>query len=191
MWRTISFSDRQAIFDHLQTLSTPEHLIQLVASWHEGTNYNLVFRGETTSIRVGRGLRQGCKIAPLLWVTFMDLFLQQLAALVGFPWIMECLTIYADDVHVGCQFLSEFSLHTHLTNIGHALDVIERMKLFLVVLQVVYAVCIHGHKSKTNLEEGAPAYFQRSFHPHPTNPWIMHRIAVEEQRSLLGCGHQL
>ena len=153
MWRTISFSDRQAIFDHLQTLSTPEHLIQLVASWHEGTNYNLVFRGETTSIRVGRGLRQGCKIAPLLWVTFMDLFLQQLAALVGFPWIMECLTIYADDVHVGCQFLSEFSLHTHLTNIGHALDVIERMKLSLSYSKSFMLFAYTGTNPKPTLKK--------------------------------------
>ena len=129
--RAFDNADRQAIFDHLQTLQTPEQLIQLVSSWHEDTHYNLVFRGETTSIKVGRGLRQGCKIAPLLWVTFMDLFLQKLTPLVGIQWIKECITIYADDVHIGCQFNSVFSLQTHLTNIGLALDAIELMKLSL------------------------------------------------------------
>ena len=85
--RAFDNADRQAIFDHLITLRTPSHLVQLVASWHENTHYNLVFRGETTSIKVGKGLRQGCKIAPLLWVNFMDLFMQELALLVGSQWI--------------------------------------------------------------------------------------------------------
>ena len=129
--RAFENADRQAIFDHLITLRTPSHLVQLVASWHENTHYNLVFRGETTSIKVGKGLRQGCKIAPLLWVNFMDLFMQELALLVGSQWIQDCLTIYADDVHLGCQFRSTHELRTHLQNIGHALDVIERLKLSL------------------------------------------------------------
>lgn len=64
--RAFDCADRTAILDHLLALGTPPNLVQLVACWHENTNYNLVFRGDTTSIPVGRGLRQGCKIAPLL-----------------------------------------------------------------------------------------------------------------------------
>ena len=103
--RAFDNADRQAIFDHLIALGTPAHLVQIVASWHENTHYNLIFRGDTTSIQVGKGLRQGCKIAPLLWVAFMNLFMQELALLVGQQWIQDCLTIYADDVHLGCQVL--------------------------------------------------------------------------------------
>jgi len=55
----------------------------------------------------------------------------RLAILTGRQWIQENLTIYADDVHVGCLFMSARTLRVHLVNIGHALDVIESMKLSL------------------------------------------------------------
>ena len=129
--RAFDCADRTAILDHLIALGTPPNLVQLVACWHENTNYNLVFRGETTSIPVGRGLRQGCKIAPLLWVCYMDLFMSRLAIKTGRQWIQDNLTIYADDVHIGCRFMSASALKEHLINIGHALDVIESMKLSL------------------------------------------------------------
>lgn len=129
--RAFDCADRQAIFDHLIRLGTPSNLVQLAASWHEQTQYNLLFRGQTTAVPVGKGLRQGCKLAPLLWVSFMDLFLRTLAIKTGIQWIHDCITVYADDVHVGCQFRSKGELQTHLTNIGHALDVIESMKLSL------------------------------------------------------------
>ena len=62
--RAFDSADRCAIFEHLIQLGTPPNLVQLAASWHEDTHYNLSFRGTTTSIPVGKGLRQGCKLAP-------------------------------------------------------------------------------------------------------------------------------
>ncbi|CAL1139392.1 unnamed protein product [Cladocopium goreaui] len=129
--RAFDSADRRAIFEHLIQLGTPPNLVQLAASWHEDTHYNLSFRGATTSVPVGKGLRQGCKLAPLLWVSFMDLLLRQVAQITGYQWVHDCLTIYADDVHVGCLYRSKHELHTHLVNIGHTLDVIENMKLSL------------------------------------------------------------
>ena len=61
----------------------------------------------------------------------MDLLLRKVAHITGYQWVHDCLTIYADDVHVGCLFRSKHELHSHLENIGHTLDVIESMKLSL------------------------------------------------------------
>ena len=129
MTRAFDTACRSTICNHLHDLGTPEHLIQLVASWHENTHYNLVFRGSTTRVRVGKGLRQGCKIAPLLWIVFMDRFLHMLADKTGPDWITEVVTIYADDVHFGCAFRSPHEFRTHLINLGHALDCLESLGL--------------------------------------------------------------
>ena len=128
-----AFATVRIVKPFLITSSNLEHhpnLVQLAASWHEQTRYNLLFRGQTTSVPVGKGLRQGCKLAPLLWVSFMDLFLRTLATKTGLQWVYECLTVYADDVHIGCQYRSTRELHEHLVNIGHALDVIEKHENF-------------------------------------------------------------
>lgn len=129
MTRAFDSACRRTICDHLMDLGTPPHLVQLVASWHETTHYNLFFRGTTTKVKVGKGLRQGCKIAPLLWVIYMDRFLQMLAEKTGPAWIAATATIYADDVHFGCQYRSAREFHQHLTNLGHALDVLEKLQL--------------------------------------------------------------
>lgn len=129
MTRAFDTACRSTICNHLFDLGTPEHLIQLVASWHENTHYNLVFQGTTTKVRVGKGLCQGCKIAPLLWVIYMDRFLQMLAAKTGPEWIAEAVTLYADDVHFGCAFRSAQEFRTHLTNLGYALDCLESLQL--------------------------------------------------------------
>lgn len=150
--RAFDSADRRAIFDHLIQLGTPPNLVQLAASWHEDTHYNLSFRGATTSVPVGKGLRQGCKLAPLLWVSFMDLFLRQIATITGYQWVHDCLTIYADDVHIGCQFRSKHELQTHLVNIGHTLDVIENLKLSLSYSKSFMLIAYAGTNARVALK---------------------------------------
>ena len=43
----------------------------------------------------------------------------------------NCITIYADDVHVGCQFSSGHAFLVHLHNLGLVLDTLERLELQL------------------------------------------------------------
>eukprot|EP00435_Cladocopium_sp_Y103_P014102 s4865_g3.t1 len=122
---------RLLLFNHLRDIGLSDHLHLLVTKWHEGTHYNLQFQGQTTRIPVKIGLRQGCKIAPLLWVVFMDKFLHLLAPLTGVQWIEQALTLYADDIHAGCVYHSSLELATALKNFGHMLDTLESMQLQL------------------------------------------------------------
>ena len=131
MSRAFDCANRRLLMDHLLELGTPPDLVQLVASWHENTRYNISFQHGTSSVTVGKGLRQGCKIAPQLWVVYMDRFLRLLASHTGQQWIHDCITIYADDVHVGCSFTSPQEFITHLHNLGLVLDILEQLELQL------------------------------------------------------------
>ena len=125
MTRAFDSVDRPTLFTHLSTQEIPESLLVLLSKWHENTHYKLQFQGATTTIKVGRGLRQGCKAAPLLWLEYMDLFLDRLITHTGHDWVAQCVTLYADDIHVGCSFESEGALRTAVTNMGHLLDILE------------------------------------------------------------------
>ena len=70
---------RLTLFDHLRDLDTPMDLRNLLANWHSDTHYILTFQNQQIDVPVGRGVRQGCKIAPLLWVVYMDKFIRCLA----------------------------------------------------------------------------------------------------------------
>lgn len=123
--------NRAALFEHLVHLGTPENLLQLISTWHTDTHYNLIFNGKTTQIPVNVGLRQGCKAAPLLWVLFMDRFLQLLSTKVDATWITEAITLYADDIHVGTVFYSSAQYHDCLHKLGCVLDAVEELQLIL------------------------------------------------------------
>ena len=131
MSRAFDCANRTVLFDHLRDLGTPLNLLQIAASWHEQTQYCVQFQQQHSVVSVGKGLRQGCKIAPQLWVIYMDKFLAMLTPLTGSAWIAACLTIYADDVHVGCRFTSSLEFRVHLRNLGMVLDVLERLELQL------------------------------------------------------------
>ena len=105
---------RSILFQHLSTIHTPATLLCLIRTWHECTHYNLIFQGQTYPIPVGKGVRQGCKIAPHLWLAYMDKFLYELVLLTGPEWIQQSITLYADDIHIGCQFTSAQTLRLHL-----------------------------------------------------------------------------
>ena len=111
MSRAFDCANRRLLMDHLLELGTPPDLVQLVASWHENTRYNISFQHGTSSVTVGKGLRQGCKIAPQLWVVYMDRFLRLLASHTGQQWIHDCIT--------------------HLHNLGLVLDILEQLELQL------------------------------------------------------------
>ena len=122
---------RPRLFQHLKFLGTPEHLLHLITQWHIGTRYNLMHQGNTTSIDVNVGLRQGCKAAPLLWVLFMNHFLQQLTFHIDRNWINKAITLFADDIHVGTTFYSIEEYHRSRHRFGCILDVLENLKLEL------------------------------------------------------------
>ena len=59
---------------------------------------------------------QGCKAAPGPWNSFVVLFIHDLLNHVPLSWVQACLTIYADDCHIGTSFTSmEDFCHFHHT----------------------------------------------------------------------------
>ena len=123
--------DRPLLFQHLSDLQTPDYLLNLFSTWHIGTRYNIVFNGQATYTSVDTGLRQGCKAAPLLWILFMNKFLQLLSAKIDPMWLAKTVTLYADDIHLGAAFYSEQEFRQCLERFGYVLDAIEALKLTL------------------------------------------------------------
>ena len=144
--------NRPLLFDHLKDLHTPHPLLHLISSWHVGTRYNLVHNGRTTSVNVDTGLRQGCKAAPLLWVLFMNRFLQILMDKVGQQWIVENVTLYADDIHVGASFFSNTDFRHCLYCFGCVLDAIETLKPQLSYDKTYILLATTGSGQKKNLK---------------------------------------
>lgn len=98
--------NRCKLFARLRELHISDALINLLATWHEDACYFVQHEHTDSPIAVGKGVRQGCKAAPGLWNGFIVLMLHDLMAHTPFSWIQRCVTIYADDLHIGDSFVS-------------------------------------------------------------------------------------
>lgn len=150
--RAFDSADRTILVEHLHELHTPHSLLTIITHWHEGTRYNLVSPHDVSHVDVGVGLRQGCKIAPLSWLVYMSRLLCLLAPLTGEEWIRACMTLYADDIHVGCQFTSVSELDNHLRCMGHLLDCIEKIKLTLSYQKTFVIMASTGSNARSALK---------------------------------------
>ena len=73
-------------------------------SWHFEINYVISHMGHTARICAQKGLRQGCKLAPLLWTMALEQIHRELLAeedpLITAAWLQHSSTTYADDIHL-------------------------------------------------------------------------------------------
>ena len=76
-------------------------------------------------VLIERGVRQGCRAAPLLWTIFTVDLLRQLADLTDPTWVKSVLTLYADDIHAGQTIHDLSELDTYLCRIGVLFDLLE------------------------------------------------------------------
>ena len=87
---------RHCLLTALERISLPEDLISLILYIHDNAMMSFSKGSETASVRTGSGIRQGCGLAPLLWVAFtlllFDKFTQYLP--------INQITGFADDLHM-------------------------------------------------------------------------------------------
>ena len=76
-----------------------EPLAQAILDLHEVCKYSIAHRGRVQSINMRRGVRQGCTLAPLLWVVYSAYIAHHLSQELTSDWVAQHLTLYADDTH--------------------------------------------------------------------------------------------
>ena len=96
---------RQALFDYLSTLPIDQHVVHILTEWHSSTSYVILHDSAYHSTCTGRGVRQGCRVAPILWAAYMNLMFKRASDQVSVQWVKQVLTLFADDLHQGMIFL--------------------------------------------------------------------------------------
>ena len=176
---------RQQLFEHLDTLHDMPALTTLLAQWHSHTDYCVEQSGQSVLVPTGRGVRQGCRAAPLLWNVFLDQLFQRLAAKISPDWARKTVTAFADDIQ-GSIFRSRQQLLLELARIGMLLDALEAMGLTLSLEKSYILIEIagtHSRKIKSKLlkQEGAITFVEI-----PRADGSFSRIPVKRKADYLG-----
>lgn len=127
--RAFDMISREHLFTQLHKLQIQPQTVILLSLWHQETHYYLRCNDSDTPIQVGKGVRQGCRAAPMLWNVYMWLFLTELSLLVDPRWVVQCMNVFADDCQMGDEFRSYADLQTLLNNINQTLLLLQKFGL--------------------------------------------------------------
>ncbi|CAE7308330.1 unnamed protein product [Symbiodinium microadriaticum] len=108
---------RSKLYDGMCRLDLPQDLIHTLMAWHAEIRYTIRHADDQRTFRACHGIRQGCSVAPLLWLIFSHEVSCALEAKVGRDTIIRIPTIFADDYHMADAF-------TSLVAFEHLLDVV-------------------------------------------------------------------
>ncbi|CAE7830781.1 unnamed protein product [Symbiodinium sp. CCMP2592] len=123
----------------LRLAKVPTSVRELVICWHKGLTYHLTIQGMKARIPAGRGLRQGCRISPLVWSMATIVLLHELGDRIGdHHWVRAMITAFADDIHGGELITTTAQLDKLLINLGHLLDVLMDAELNINTLKSAF-----------------------------------------------------
>ena len=159
--RAFDCVDRAILVDHLHELHTPHALLTIITHWHEGTRYHIVSPHNRNSCGCWFRPTPGMQDCPIVVAGLHEQTAPHPGTLTGETWIRECMTLYADDVHVGCQFSTIQELDHHLQCMGHLLDCIERLKLTLSYQKTFVILAATGSNMKRVLSRAESSVLHR------------------------------
>ena len=77
--------NRQALATSLRGLGADENVTAAIISLLDTSRYHIISDQQHSSVGTTRGIRQGCKIAPMLWVAISTLLLERLGDALSGP----------------------------------------------------------------------------------------------------------
>ena len=109
----------------------PVQLRGQLLDFYRHLGYHLRFGDEHAVVRASRGVKQGCKVAPLLWSLTTGLLMRRLARRTSKAWLLRVLTAFADDLHLGQEVRSLEMLTLAVLRIGHLIEVLEEARMVI------------------------------------------------------------
>ncbi|CAE7250598.1 unnamed protein product [Symbiodinium natans] len=118
---------RHRLLEGMEHMNLPLSFIQIVMCWHHQAHYHINHDGTDRVVHATQGVRQGCAVAPLLWLIFSHLISAKLAAKIGYHATVNLLSIFADDYHCSGEFSSTHDLEVILSHIAVLLHTLADM----------------------------------------------------------------
>eukprot|EP00439_Symbiodinium_sp_Y106_P034225 s7578_g4.t1 len=122
---------RHRLLEGMHRMQLPPSFIQLVMCWHHNAHYHINHDGTDRVIHATQGVRQGCAVAPLLWLIFSHLISDTLAAKIGYQATVDLLSIFADDYHCSGEFQTVHELEVTLERIAALLHTLAEMGMLV------------------------------------------------------------
>ena len=140
---------RAKLFDSLVLCGISAPLHSLLRSIYSQTSFSFNHRGHSRTFETLRGIRQGCKAAPILWCCYAALILTRAAESMSWTWVMEHILMYADDILIYHIVHHQHDVPVFLKQVGQLFDILESHGMKINMTKTVAICRLLGSKIHT------------------------------------------
>ena len=137
---------RSRIMKALERAGAASDEAELLLQWHLSAEYHVPEATSNDHFHTTRGVRQGCKAAPLIWLCFSGLIMEALDSRNNAGWTSSHLTVFADDHHAGFVFRNEAELRQCLKEVAVLFAVLEEYGMSISTDKTVAIFTYRGTK---------------------------------------------
>ncbi|CAE7460642.1 pol [Symbiodinium sp. CCMP2592] len=145
--RAFDSIDRCLIAKSLEWAGVPTSLVEVIVGIHEAMRVSYAScSGEALSTATGRGLRQGCRLAPIIWACITGYLMSKLGPLLDQGELRPLLTLFADDTLGQWEIQCKEHLSMALTQVAFLLDFLKAHNLCANTEKSVILIKLAGAK---------------------------------------------
>ncbi|CAE7892707.1 unnamed protein product, partial [Symbiodinium necroappetens] len=160
--RAFDLADRCSIYSTLEKYQVPRAVIDVVQRLHTGAQFVYQAGAHSAAFVPTNGLKQGCKIAPCLWVWYTVALFDTLEERLSEAWVRHTPTMFADDCWAHWIIKSSSDLQRALKELQILLCTLEDYKMRInfsktaILLKLVGKQAQQALRDCTRLKQGIP-----------------------------------
>ncbi|CAE7773374.1 LINE-1 retrotransposable element ORF2 protein [Symbiodinium microadriaticum] len=153
--RAFDLTNRPKLFQALHDYQVPPAVIEVAQRLHFGSRFLYKAGNCRSSFVTSNGLKQGCKVAPCLWVWYTLALMDALDKQLPEGWVQTVLTLFADDCWASWLLYSLDDLRKALRELTVLLSTLEAFHMQINYGKTAVQICgqLPAHLTRVRNEE--------------------------------------
>ena len=188
--RAFDLTNRPRLFQALRDYQVPQAVIDVAHRLHFGSRFHYKAGSCRSSFVPTNGLKQGCKVAPSLWVWYTLALMDALDKQLPEGWVRNILTLFADDCWASWLLYSVEDLRRALRELTILLSTLEHFQMQINYGKTAVLLKFVGKQAKQRMEchtYASPSMAMNASFPSKRNmsTWAPKLHTTTPRRSIL------
>ena len=140
---------RDTLYTGLMEQGVSGDVIHLVRQLHYQSTYRVRNSSGEEKIRTTNGIKQGCRVAPTLWVSYTLQLLARLEQRIGAELMRRTISLFADDLFAALRFDTLQAAHDAVQVLNVILTTLEALGMHINFDKSAILLAVSGTQSRT------------------------------------------